>query len=247
MTLYFEQNGQEGFVGRRIPPRNSAMIGDDGTQARFNNAPLSLAPPWQTTPQEVAPPALRQYRRIGGILPGDASDWNDTTGPLKVAFREGWQIQFFQPPAPFGRQQSPFVLGAGAGAKGDDGIGAVFVPPWQMASPLKSFPDIQSNVAAAIPSYNAGPQIGSISSMPNITTPTLLKGTPGTIFSVIVIAAGSIAGALYDATSVAAANAANQIAPIPTSGGPIFLFEWPCQYGIVLIPGAGQTLSAKWA
>ena len=54
MSLFFEQQSGE-VVGRRIP--RIVTGGDDGTQAQLNNAPLSLAPKWQTSPQEWQPPA----------------------------------------------------------------------------------------------------------------------------------------------------------------------------------------------
>ena len=247
MTLYFEQNDQENITPMRRPyrPNLNALAGDDGIEGRFNNAPLSLAPVWQTTPQEWQPPALRIFQRWAGVLHPDPST-EAVMPPLKLPPVEGWEIQLWQPPPPWSIRNSPFVVGAGATAHGDDGIVAIFVPPWQFATPLKTFPDIQSRADAATPSYNAGPQVGSIKSQPNITVPTLLKAGPGTLFSIITTTAGSVAGAVYDSNSIAGAAAANEVSPIPTSGGPIFLFEWPCQYGIVVVPGAGQVLSAKW-
>ena len=111
---------------------------------------------------------------------------------------------------------------------------------------FSSFPNNQANPASATPSYNAGPQIGAIYSLPNITEPTLLKASPGTLFAITLVAGGSVAGGFYDCNIIAAASQATQVSPIPTTGGPVFLFEWPCQYGIVIVPGAGQVLAAKW-
>ena len=162
---------------------------------------------------------------------------------LAIPFAEGWKIELFQPPV-VSRKASAV---AAATQRGDEGNQFILIPPWLMASPRATFPNYQANPAAATPSYNAGPQVGSISSMPNIINPTLLKASPGTLFAIVVVAGGTGAGAFYDCNSIAAASSLTQVSPIPTSGGPLFLFEWPCQYGIVVIPGAGQVLAAKWA
>jgi hypothetical protein len=245
MTLYFEQNDQENVTPMRRPyrPNLNALAGDDGIEGRFNNAPLSLAPVWQTTPQEWQPPTLRFWQRYAGIMRADVVSRAEFGSGI-IPFAGGWEVLAFQPPVPFVTSKARML--GGSTARGDDGIASILIPPWQFATPLKTFPDVQSRADAAIPSYNAGPQVGSIKSMPNITTPTLLKAGPGTLFSIITVAAGTTAGAVYDSNSIAGAVAANEISPIPTSGGPIFLFEWPCQYGIVVIPGAGQILSVKW-
>jgi hypothetical protein len=284
MSLYFEQQDQEGLAASRRPIRVDAAVqwrdvndgnagfvfapfgydpaqpqpnaprfgqrqgilpaGDSGTQARFNNDPLTIAPVWQTTPQEWQPPAIRYSLKSAGLMRADIVSRAEF-GPAILPFAGGWDIQPIQPPAPFSIRSSPFVLLAAATARGDDGIGGILIPPWAFAKPLTTFPDIQSNVAAAIPSYNAGPQVGAIKSQPGIAVPTVLKATPGTIFTVIVNTAGTGAGAIYDASSVAAASSANQICGIPSTANTIVLLEWPCQNGIVLIPGAGQILAAK--
>lgn len=130
---------------------------------------------------------------------------------------------------------------------GDSGIQFIYYPPLVLAMPRTSFPITPANVASALPSYNAGPQVGSINSTANIGTPVVLKATAGTLFAVTVIVGGSTAGAVHDCASIGAANQGNEICPIPTSGGPLFLLEWPFQNGIVIVPGTDQVLAAKWA
>jgi len=227
------------------PPRRSSvaaslMRGDEGNERVMAFPGLGATPfkeGWGV--QDVQPPRPRVIERRASIMPRD--EWFQAK--LAIPFAEGWKIELFQPPV-LSRRASQV---AAATLRGDDGSEFILIPPWLMASPRSTFPNYQANVAAAIPSYNAGPQVGAIFSMPNIVTPTLLKASPGTLFAIVVVAAGSQAGAFYDCNSIAAASSLTQVSPIPTTGGPLFLFEWPCQYGIVVIPGAGQVLAAKWA
>ena len=91
--------------------------GHDGVDGLFNFVPPTPLLPWQVSPQEVQPPALRVRQRIGGVLPGDAADQNDL-GPIVVPFPEGWAVQPPQPPAPQIRIPNQR---AAATMRGDDG------------------------------------------------------------------------------------------------------------------------------
>lgn len=269
MSLYFEQ--QTEHVGRRVP--RAASSGDDGIAAPFAafvpagtevQAPpppaLRYAPRWSAMVggddadmndepklgvwlfvgwevQAVQPPAIRFWQKIAALLPGDAADINDQR-PMIFPFAGGWEIQSFQPPVPARRPSSM----SAALARGDDGNAAILVPPWVFATAATTFPDSQAVAAAAIPSWNAGPQIGAVKSMPNIITPTVLKAGPGTLFAVTVVVAGTAAGGAFDVNQNVAVN---EFFVIPNTPG-IYILEWPCQQGILLVPGAGQTLAAKW-
>jgi len=79
----------------------------------------------------------------------------------------------------------------------------------------------------------------------NITATTLVKATAGRIAKVSVIVAGSGAGSVYDAASLGAAGAANEIAVIPATAG-IYNIDFHCANGIVLSPGTGQTLAISY-
>lgn len=177
--------------------------------------------------------------RRGAILRGDEGI---QTRVLRNALPEGWAVQPFQPM----RRRGAFYLSS-AVMLGDGGIQYIYFPPLVTAMPRTSFPVNQANVASATPSYEAGPQIGSISTTANIGTAVVIKPSAGTIFAVTLIVAGSTAGAIYDCASIPAAGQGNVICTIPTSGGPLFLLNWPCQNGIVIIPGTGQVVAAKWA
>ncbi len=90
------------------------------------------------------------------------------------------------------------------------------------------------------------PRIGGNRSVENITAATVIKATTGTIFKVSVNIAGTADGKVSDTTTVGGVAAANLVAPIPFAVGVINL-EWPCTSGIVVTPGAGQTLSVSYS
>jgi hypothetical protein len=86
---------------------------------------------------------------------------------------------------------------------------------------------------------------GGTSSQLNITAATLVKATPGRLVKIEVTTAGSAAGAAYDAATTSGNVAANLIAPLPDTVGGIVL-DWPCQNGILIVPGTGQVLSVSY-
>lgn len=81
-----------------------------------------------------------------------------------------------------------------------------------------------------------GPQPGGNATTLNITAAAVIKATPGTIYRIAVIAAGS-AGVLTlnDVATTGAAAAGNAIVSIPFGSlvGVITL-DWPCATGIVV-------------
>jgi hypothetical protein len=87
----------------------------------------------------------------------------------------------------------------------------------------------------------------SVGTALNITTATLVKGSPGRLVKISVTVAGSTTpGSANDAASVGAASAANQILSIPNAVGEIAV-DWPCLAGIVITPGGGgQTLAVSF-
>lgn len=80
----------------------------------------------------------------------------------------------------------------------------------------------------------------------NITAATLVKAAPGRLVRVSVVVPGTAAGSVNDAATVAAAAATNQIASVQATAGNVVLFDWPCLAGIVVTPGAGQTLAVSY-
>lgn len=80
----------------------------------------------------------------------------------------------------------------------------------------------------------------------NITTNTLIAGVPGSITQLFVVVAGSVAGTVNDAATVAAANTGNRIAILPNVVGPV-ISNWPYNQGLVIMPGAGQTIAVAFS
>ncbi|WP_432734740.1 hypothetical protein [Ralstonia solanacearum] len=60
-----------------------------------------------------------------------------------------------------------------------------------------------------------------------------------------VLVAGSAGGAAYDSASLTGNSAANQIGAWPNTVGS-YLIDMPCLAGIVIAPGAGQTVSVSY-
>ena len=82
----------------------------------------------------------------------------------------------------------------------------------------------------------------SVATILSVTVQTVVKASPGRIVRVDVAVAGSGAGSVNDAATIAGIATSNLIAAIPAVVGPIWL-DWPCQAGIVVTPGSGQTLT----
>lgn len=65
------------------------------------------------------------------------------------------------------------------------------------------------------------------------------------ISRVQVLVAGTAAGAAYDANTVAGAVIANQVGAWPNVVGS-YLIDMPCLTGILIVPGAGQTVAVSY-
>jgi hypothetical protein len=84
-----------------------------------------------------------------------------------------------------------------------------------------------------------------LSSSLDITGSTVVKAAPGRLVRVSVLVAGSAAGTANDCTSTGAAATANEVAVIPNTVG-VYLLDWPCLAGIVIVPGTSQTVSVSY-
>lgn len=95
--------------------------------------------------------------------------------------------------------------------------------------------------------YTYGP--GGARSKLNVTAPTVIKATPGTVFKVIVVAPPSANGGIYDWNSTTGLAATNKIDTISSSGagaGQDYILDWPCAVGIVVDPGTGGVMSVSY-
>ena len=76
----------------------------------------------------------------------------------------------------------------------------------------------------------------------NIKVPTVVSTRPGRLLRVSVVRSGTTPGAVHDAETLAGASASNRIATIPRTIA-MYDVEWPCDFGIVVVPGAEQVLA----
>lgn len=79
----------------------------------------------------------------------------------------------------------------------------------------------------------------------NITANTVVKSSAGFVVRISVVATSSTAGSIHDALTVGAAGSANEIAVIPATVG-TYAIEFPAFSGIVVKPGAGQTVAVSF-
>ena len=92
---------------------------------------------------------------------------------------------------------------------------------------------------------NTGPTLGGAFSQYDISTTTLLKSASGVLYRVSVTTAGTTTGAIYDTNATGSVGASNLVAVIPEAVG-VYEFIWPCQTGIVVVPGTSQVLSVSY-
>lgn len=81
--------------------------------------------------------------------------------------------------------------------------------------------------------------------MTNITSSTLAMAGAGWLLRVNVVATGVTAGAVHDCAATGDASAANKIASIPATVG-TYEIKFPVTTGLVVVPGAGQTVAVMW-
>ena len=82
--------------------------------------------------------------------------------------------------------------------------------------------------------------------MLDITANTVVKTLAGRVVKVAVLVAGSAAGGVYDAKTVAGSSVTNQIAVIPNTVG-VYSIDIPTFNGIVVEPGTGQTVVISYS
>ena len=89
--------------------------------------------------------------------------------------------------------------------------------------------------------------VNGVSTKEGITTPTVVKTSPGRVASVSIIVAGSSSGMIYDSASLVQSS---PLWPIPeaakTSGEP-YEVNLPTDSGILVVPGSGQSVTVNWS
>jgi hypothetical protein len=81
--------------------------------------------------------------------------------------------------------------------------------------------------------------------VPGVTGATVVATGVGRINRVNVVVAGSAAGAVYDAATVPAGTAATQLISLPNTLGS-YPIDMQFTNGLLVTPGAGQTLAVSW-
>lgn len=79
-----------------------------------------------------------------------------------------------------------------------------------------------------------------------ITAPIIVKPQAGRVCSVSVIVAGSATGFIYDAVSLSDTTKPLFIIPMAVGTEP-YVVNMPASFGIVVVPGAGQTVSVSYS
>lgn len=91
------------------------------------------------------------------------------------------------------------------------------------------------------------PLPGGTNTTLDITAAAVIKASPGRVYTVSVLVAGSAAGGVYDNTLTTGNTVANQIGVIPNTAGVLNFNAMPTAAGIVVVPGTGQTLAISWS
>jgi hypothetical protein len=77
-----------------------------------------------------------------------------------------------------------------------------------------------------------------------ISAATVVKGVAGRIASVSVVVAGSATGHVYDGATLAATT--KPLYVIPNTTG-VYVVNFPVSFGILVVPGSGQTVSVSYS
>lgn len=99
-----------------------------------------------------------------------------------------------------------------------------------------------------MPQYGIAVQdrANAISYAANITSTTgqVVKAGPARVIKVIVLAASTAPGGVYDCTAAAATAAANKVFTVPATVG-VYSLDMPCTAGVTVFSAAGMTLAVS--
>jgi hypothetical protein len=77
-----------------------------------------------------------------------------------------------------------------------------------------------------------------------ITAPTVIKPSSGRVAVISVVVAGSAPGMVYDAAALGVTT--KPLCVIPNTAGP-FVANLPTSFGLLVVPGTGQTVSGSFS
>lgn len=112
-----------------------------------------------------------------------------------------------------------------------------------VSSVLTAFQNLVVQLATAGQNYL---NVQGVVNAAGITAPTLVKGQAGRIAVVSVIVAGSATGFIYDATSLSDTTKPLYVIPMAVGTEP-YVVNLPASFGIVVVPGTGQTVTVSYS
>jgi hypothetical protein len=116
------------------------------------------------------------------------------------------------------------------------------VPGASISDILTAIKNIVTALATASQNYlNVNGQV-TISS---ISAPVVLKVSAGRVASVSVIVGGAV-GAIYDGATLTSTTKQLYVIPDTVSGQP-YVVNMPVSVGILIVPGAGQTVTVSYS
>jgi len=77
-----------------------------------------------------------------------------------------------------------------------------------------------------------------------LTAPTVVKTSSGRVAVISVVVAGSAPGMIYDAATLGVTT--KPLCVIPNTAGP-FVANLPTSFGLLIVPGTGQTVSGSFS
>jgi hypothetical protein len=104
---------------------------------------------------------------------------------------------------------------------------------------------VAKNIAQAVNALaQAYLNVQGVQNFAGITVPTVIKPSSGRVAVISVTVAGSAPGTVYDGAALGATT--KPLCVIPNTVGP-FVVNLPTSFGLLIVPGTGQTVSGSFS
>jgi hypothetical protein len=124
-------------------------------------------------------------------------------------------------------------------------------PSTTSPQPGASLSDLLTAVKNLVIALNGATQafkeVNGLSTLEGITAATVVKTSAGRVASVSVTTAGSGTGMIYDSPNTTQTMPLWVIPEATASNGEPYVVNLPCDSGILVVPGTGQTLAVSWS
>ncbi len=111
-----------------------------------------------------------------------------------------------------------------------------------------SISDVLTAIKNIVTGVNALAQnylnVQGITNSAALTAATVVKSSAGRVARVSVIVAGSATGTVYDGATVTATTKPLYVIPMTVG---VFEVNLPANFGILVLPGTGQTVTISWS